>query len=297
MPRLPVIAVFAVLFLSEGALLPGQEPIPLATGPAPVHPRGVVFLVGGIGGFDFIGRVGATALPAAGVNHEIREFVWTHGRGHYLKDLQDSRYLLGKARELAAEILEIKSEDPARPVYLVGHSAGAALCLEARGTPASDHPRAGGAAFTRGGATFDLRPVLWATRGEVVSFNSGMDWFILGWGTFWFGTADRFYGPAAGMNGFEVARPTCLIDRELYQRFIQIAWKPEMLAQQYGGLHTSTSMPGFLALCCTMVEVIETLTRKGKSGSFGRTAASGSPVDWPILSGDSPTNREERIPR
>lgn len=251
MPRVFLIVLSVLAFTADPRALADQEPIGISTafspGYVPAPTRGVVILVGGIGGFDFLGRMGPQALPGAGVTHEIREFVWTHGRGHYLKDLQDSRYLNGKARELAAEILEIKTESPARPVFVVGHSAGAAIALEAAShLPPSTLERLV-LLSSAVAPNYDLRPALWATRGEVVSFHSGMDWFVLGWATRWFGTADRVYGPAAGFAGFEVPRPTCLIDRELYQRFVQISWKPEMLAQQYVGLHSSTSMPGFLS--------------------------------------------------
>src|SRR5947209_5025613 len=65
---------------------------------------GVVFVVDGIGGFDLLGGAARHALPKAGVPHEIRDFVWTHGWGKLFRDLQDIRYLLGKADELAEAV-------------------------------------------------------------------------------------------------------------------------------------------------------------------------------------------------
>src|SRR5262245_32112642 len=96
-------------------------------------PRGVVFLLGGIGGLDPLGLSARHALPRAGVPHELREFVWQHGKGKFLRDLQDTRHLRAKADELAAAVREVKAADPARPVYLVGHSAGAWVVLAAAG--------------------------------------------------------------------------------------------------------------------------------------------------------------------
>src|SRR5262249_29766503 len=58
---------------------------------------GVVFVVDGVGGFDVMGKAAQGALPRAGVRHEIRVFIWTHGWGQLLKDLQDTRHLLHKA--------------------------------------------------------------------------------------------------------------------------------------------------------------------------------------------------------
>src|SRR5207237_8457048 len=75
---------------------------------APAEPAGVVFVVGGIGGLDLVGTSAQWALPRAGVPHEVRPFLWTHGRGHYLRDLQDVRYLLLRADQLAAEVRQVK---------------------------------------------------------------------------------------------------------------------------------------------------------------------------------------------
>src|SRR5262249_40427310 len=51
----------------------------------PAGPRGVVFVVGGVGGFDVLANAAQWALPRAGVPHEVREFVWTHGWGQLFK--------------------------------------------------------------------------------------------------------------------------------------------------------------------------------------------------------------------
>src|SRR5947209_9419707 len=74
----------------------------LATVPEPQP--GTVILGPGVGGFDPLNTSAHWALPRAGVRHELRDFLWTHGRGHFLKDLQDRPYCLQKANELAAEV-------------------------------------------------------------------------------------------------------------------------------------------------------------------------------------------------
>ena len=43
-------------------------------------PRGIVIVIGGVGGMDLLSNTAHRALPRAGVQHDIREFVWTHGR-------------------------------------------------------------------------------------------------------------------------------------------------------------------------------------------------------------------------
>src|SRR5262249_23252659 len=94
-------------------------------------PPGVVFIVGGVGGLGFGGSSAPKGPPKAGVRHEIREFVWTHGWGQIFKDLQDTPHLLSKAEELAAEVRQVKAQNPEQPVYLVGKSGGTALVLAA----------------------------------------------------------------------------------------------------------------------------------------------------------------------
>src|SRR5262245_59143517 len=106
---------------------------PVTAGPptAPLPRRGVVFLIGGVGGFDFFELSARYALPRAGVIHEIREVEWRHGFGQVLRDLQDIRHLLRKAEELAAAVRRVNAEAPGAPVFLVAKSGGTGLALAA----------------------------------------------------------------------------------------------------------------------------------------------------------------------
>jgi pimeloyl-ACP methyl ester carboxylesterase len=208
---------------------------------------GVVFVVGGVGGIDFIGLSARLAFPGAGVQHEIQEFVWTHGTGRLLRDLQDTRHLMRKADELAERVRRVKEAEPDRPVYLIGHSGGGGLVLAAaeRLPPGTlERVILLSAAVA---PDYDLRPALRATRGEIVSFHSEIDYFWLGWGTSQFGTTDRYYGSAAGRVGFVVPENLSEKDRELYGRLVQKSWQPCLVLQHHGGLHVSTIMPDFLA--------------------------------------------------
>jgi hypothetical protein len=219
-----------------------QEPVPRrAQGRG-----GVVYLVGGIGGFDSMGYCARAVLPAAGIHHELRDFIWTHGKGSFLKDLQDTRHLMRKADELAAQIKEQHARQPERPIFLVAKSGGTGLALLA-----AEQLSAGtlermvliSAAVT---PDYDLRPALRATRREVVAFSSKNDQVILNWGTRQFGTVDRFYGPGAGYRGFVTPKSLDAEDQALYQRLVQVHWKPTMLMYGYAGTHSGTSSPGFL---------------------------------------------------
>src|SRR5262249_52744756 len=85
-------------FLAKAAPTRQEPPAKTHARPEePAGPRGVVFVVGGVGGFDVLANAAQWALPRAGVPHEVREFVWTHGWGQLFKDLQDFRHMMAKA--------------------------------------------------------------------------------------------------------------------------------------------------------------------------------------------------------
>jgi pimeloyl-ACP methyl ester carboxylesterase len=215
---------------------------------APEPPkRGVVFVVGGIGGYDCVGWAAEWALPRSGVPHEVRDFVWTHGWGHLFKDLQDTQHLLKKADELAAEVRSIKAHDPDRPVYLVGKSGGTGLVLAAAEQLPPDTLERVILLSAAVSPTYDLRHALRASKGGIVCFVCCHDKLILGWGTSQFGTTDRFYGPSAGLVGFVVPQNLSEDDRRLYDRLLQIPWQSRMILEGHPGTHFGTSMPGFVA--------------------------------------------------
>jgi hypothetical protein len=224
----------------------GSEPAPAQETPAPSVKPGVVYTVGGIGGIDILGWSAARSLPRAGIPHEVRDFVWTHGWGQLFKDLQDHDHLLRKADELASEIRQIKSRDPSRPIYVVGKSGGTGLVLAAAEMlPPGTLERIVllSAAVS---PSYDLRGALRASRGGIVSFYSRYDQFILGWGTRQFGTVDRVYGPSAGLCRFRIPENLDLNDRALYDRLVEVPWRPHMIWEGHTGTHVGTSLPGFL---------------------------------------------------
>jgi Serine aminopeptidase, S33 len=208
---------------------------------------GIVIVVCGIGGIDFVAVSSQWALPRAGVRHEIREFSWTHGKGRLLRDLQDTQHCLHKADELAAEVRKIKAHDPDRPVFLVGKSGGTGLVLAAAEQLPPETLERVILLSPALAPTYDLRPALRATRHEIVSFYSPYDQLVLNWGTSQFGTIDRYYGASAGLHGFVVPKDLDPQDRALYERLVQVKWNPAMILEGHLGIHIGTSMPAFVA--------------------------------------------------
>ncbi len=210
-------------------------------------PPGIVFQVGGVGGVGLMGLTTRWALPRAGLPHEIREFTWTHGKGHILLDLQDTRHCMAKAQELAELIRKAKEERPDRPVYLLAHSGGCAISLAAAELLPERSIERIILLAAAVSPNYDLRPALRATNFGVISFYSKKDHVILGWGTKHFGTMDRFYGPSAGFVGFAVPTNLDPEDRLLYARLVQLPWCPKLILEGNSGGHAGTVMPRFLA--------------------------------------------------
>lgn len=233
-------AVVTAVFLTP-FVFGGPHATPQAAKP------GVVFVVEGVGGFTLFNHAVRWALPLAGVRHEVRDFVWTHGTGKILKDLQDTPHLLRKADELAGAILRVKAQNPDRPVYVVAKSGGTGLTLAAVEKLPSQTLERIILLSAAVSPSYDLRPALRATRKEIISFYSPFDQVVLGWGTSLFGTVDRVRGPSAGLKGFVTPPGLSAADKAMYERVIQVQWHPTMLLEGNPGVHSGTSMPVFVA--------------------------------------------------
>jgi pimeloyl-ACP methyl ester carboxylesterase len=232
-----------LVFVSCGCL----ERENLVTGAAPREKPGVVFLVSGIGGLSPLAPAAKVALPLAGVEHELREFQWQHGKGRYLRDLQDSEYIMEKATELASEARRVHESEPNRRVYLVGHSAGTAVVIHAVEMLPPGSVERVILLSSALSPNYDLTSALRATHGEIVSFYSQLDRMVLDWGTRQFGTADRFYVPAAGLSGFAIPANLDADGKIAYERLVQVPWTVDKALDFQGGWHHSTTMPWFLA--------------------------------------------------
>jgi hypothetical protein len=238
------VAAGVVLALATANLAVGAQEVRDSKTEGP----GVVFVIGGIGGIDLLPFSAQLTLPRAGVPHEIRNYVWTHGWGQLLQDLKDTEHAQRKAKELADEVRRIKEKQPDRPIYFLAKSGGTCLALlAAEQLPAGTLERIVllSAAVS---PTYDLRPALRATRRQIVSFHSPHDQLVLNLGTRALGTMDRVRGPSAGLRGFAVPAQLSDEDQKLHARLIQFSWDPSMLLQGYAGGHTGTSLPLFLSV-------------------------------------------------
>jgi len=217
---------------------------PTAVAAAEPDPKPVVYLVGGIGRMILLGPSARFALPRAGVDYELRDYHWQHDKGGQLRDLQDEPYLLQKSLDLANEIRASLASQPNRPVYLIGHSAGCAVVVHAAELlPAQSVERIIMLSPALS-PTYDLTRALRATKREIVAFNSHLDPTLHF--TKLFGTADRVYCVAAGVDGF--TRPADLDNegQRCYERLVQIPWTWKRLLELQGPWHNSPTLPLYL---------------------------------------------------
>lgn len=247
--RLAILMLFLGVVSVCGAVPPSLKP---ASAPPSVRPKsapraGVIFLIGGIGGWDVMPTSARLTFQAAGVPHEVRDFIWTHGWGKLFRDLQDFRHMERKAEELAHEIRQVHETEPERPIFLLAKSGGTGLALRAAELLPEKTIERIVLLAAAVSPDYDLSRALRATRGQIVSFYSPLDQFILNWGTRNFGTIDRHYGPGAGLHGFRRPHDLSPENRALYDRLVQVPWTPRFMWEGYYGGHAANSFPVFLA--------------------------------------------------
>ena len=113
-----------------------------------------------------------------------------------------------RARRLADFIVTARRDNPDPPIYLMGYSCGAFVALRALELLPPD-VQVDAAVFLA--AAFDpdhdMTAALSRVRGRIVNCSSALDCLIIGAGTCLFGTAERTFGPSAGMVGLRT--PPC----------------------------------------------------------------------------------------
>jgi pimeloyl-ACP methyl ester carboxylesterase len=170
----------------------------------------------------------------------VRLIDWTTGFWPFFSfHLRAARRNRRKARQIARMVTEYQDAYPGRPVYLVGHSGGAALAvwvLEA--LPAE---RAITRAVLLGVAlspTYPLAPALARAGRGIWSFFSPLDLLFLSVGTALFGTFDGRHSVSAGCGGFATPPDLNHHDRVLDRdRLHQLRYHAGMLDRFHPGGH------------------------------------------------------------
>lgn len=200
---------------------PTPKPNPITDSQTSAHERPlIVIYVPGISGIWFTDRNWALGLQDAGID-DIRKFEWTGPIA--LINLIDDDLHRRKAEVLTDMIRESWSEsDPHPRIVITAHSGGARvalLAIESLAADADNQPEQESSSITRApiveqlwliapalDPNYDLTPAL-DYLARLVTIQSSSDSFILGLGTSVFGTADNYYGNAAGKVGFSTEDP------------------------------------------------------------------------------------------
>ncbi len=197
--------------------------------------RGLVLLLSGVEAGCWPLRGVVLGLRDAGEQRAICIFRWQIP-GLSLANLWTRGHHAVAARRLSIAIRAFRDRFARSPVDLVGYSAGAIIALRA----AAQLPHCGDVRHLvlvqpAVRPRYPLDAALGGISGKLVVFVSRRDRLILGLGTSLFGTADGFFGHAAGRVGFDLKR--CVTDAALRARVEQVVWTPAMRADGHAGGH------------------------------------------------------------
>jgi pimeloyl-ACP methyl ester carboxylesterase len=158
--------------------LPAQTSLPPPLPPERV--AGVVFCADGAGGLG--GTTGNLQYLVTENRLPLRvEMVeWSHGPYRFLADHLHWRNIQSQANRLARQAQSWRACYPDKRIYFLGHSAGAAVVLEAAVALPRDSIERVVLLAPSVSSRYDLRPALRSACQGIDVFYSERDWFVLG---------------------------------------------------------------------------------------------------------------------
>lgn len=202
-----------------------------------------VFVADGAGNFQVASQTLRAVARADGYPLDVICCDWSHGYLRMLADQVDYPHARSEGCQLAAMIADYHAVHPEKPIYLIGHSAGAMVILTAlEELPPGTVDRAV-LLSPSVSALYDVRPALHAVKEGLNVFYSQDDYVYLGLVTRLLGTSDRRWAVSSGRVGFLV--PQACYTSEL-EKLIQRAWRPEDARLGNDGGHFGNYQPDFL---------------------------------------------------
>jgi len=230
-------------------LLAGQTPPATAESkPCPrCAPLGIVFVVNGSSAEYALSDSMHMIVSYKKLPLQVETIPWCR----YAKvtyNYMDMEAQLAAAKNLAVMVQVYHQQCPKSNIYVIGHSAGAQVVLEAAGRlPPNTLERIALLAPSVSNH-YDLRPALRASRRGIAHFYSLQD-EVVATGAELLGTADHRCGKTAGETGFAPLPPGCS-DAQLYQKLRQYYWHPKLAcATGHCGGHNGFTRAGFLDSC------------------------------------------------
>ncbi len=214
--------------------------------------RGVVFVLGGIEGPSLAQIRVVLGLIRGGWRGAIRVVEWNRG----FPIIRPIVNLASRARHeresdrLVDTIRAHRAAHPATTIGLVGQSGGCWVAVRALEKLAGAGEAVDAAVLIAPAISprHDLRRAASGSRTRLVSVHSPFDWVMLGAGTTILGTADRRWGPAAGLVGWGNAAAGGCMRRELVQA---LTWQPSWARLGHFGGHCTSAAPGVVAKLLT----------------------------------------------
>jgi pimeloyl-ACP methyl ester carboxylesterase len=207
---------------------------------------GIVFVINGSGDATSISDNFAQIFPARDVPLAIYTIRWCrHAR--LAKDHADYDAQIMAASRLAHLVADYRAAHPDEKIFLISHSAGAHVLLEAMNLlPPNSVDRiilmASSVSYS-----YDLRSALRCSRGGIDALFSTED-RLVALGSELMGTADKKQVQPAGEVGFGVPSPTHP-DAGLYANLRQYRWHPGLAWTGHRGGHSGFTCLGFLDAC------------------------------------------------
>ncbi|HXG10685.1 MAG TPA: alpha/beta hydrolase [Gemmataceae bacterium] len=237
------------LLLAGGGASAGRgdqgEAVRGAAGPA-AGATGVVLVADGAG--DYLGLTKAVqqAVADAGLPLEVEPLRWSHGYRRSFADQVDRAHIRAQGQRLADKVLALRQACPDRPVYLMAHSAGAAVVLAAAPCLPPDSVERIVLLAPTVSAHADIRPALLCARQGMDVFYSHRDQFAWVVAFTLIGTEGRLCPRIAARVGFlEPSEPTA-DEQVLFLRLHQHAWEPCQRSFGHDGGHYGACQQGFL---------------------------------------------------
>ena len=165
-------------------------------------PHGLCVILPGIEGRSTVNDGIAEGLVAGGFGGQVEIHDWTLRGWPDVRNLWQLRRNLTAARELADRITMFRSQHPAAPVFVIGHSGGGGMALfvlrQLKRTRVSRVILLAAAVSS----TYPVRQYLHQTERGISNFFSRGDYPTVGIGTWLFRTMDGHRAVSAGAIGF-----------------------------------------------------------------------------------------------
>lgn len=205
----------------------------------------VVFVADGAGDYQMASLHLRETVIQDDVPMHVITFQWSHGYGRVIADQTDYAWVRAQGQRLACTVLDYHEQHPDLRIYLMGHSAGAAVVLAA----VEELPPClvEGVVLLSPSTSklYDLRPALARLAGTIDVFYSRNDWIYSGLAILLSGTSDRTRRATAGRVGFRAIIKSAE-DELLYSNLRQHHWRPLDRALGHDGGHYGCYQPDFL---------------------------------------------------